>query len=144
MAHLARESNRDISEKIALGLAKPTMTKESLFDSRLFNQSAGLDSGFGADDSYNLYDKPLFANRDAVNAIYRPGREDESETVENVTKGGRFEVLGQAQKGFKGAEGVEARDGPVQFEKDNGDPFAITEFLNQVSAENLGGKRKRE
>jgi SNW domain-containing protein 1 len=46
-----REQGRDISEKIALGLAKPTMSKESMFDSRLFNQSEGISSGFrGGDD----------------------------------------------------------------------------------------------
>jgi SNW domain-containing protein 1 len=46
-----RDQGRDISEKIALGLAKPTMSKESMFDSRLFNQSEGISSGFrGGDD----------------------------------------------------------------------------------------------
>ncbi len=35
---LARQQNRDISEKIALGLAQPTMSKESMLDTRLFNQ----------------------------------------------------------------------------------------------------------
>jgi hypothetical protein len=30
------------------------------FDQRLFNQTAGMDSGFGAEDGYSLYDKPLF------------------------------------------------------------------------------------
>jgi SNW domain-containing protein 1 len=45
------DQGRDISEKIALGLAKPTMSKESMFDSRLFNQSEGISSGFrGGDD----------------------------------------------------------------------------------------------
>jgi SNW domain-containing protein 1 len=47
---LFSEQNRDISEKIALGLAKPTMSKESMFDARLFNQSEGLDSGFKDDE----------------------------------------------------------------------------------------------
>jgi len=48
------EQNRDISEKIALGLAKPTLSKESMFDARLFNQSEGLDSGF-KDDEGNIF-----------------------------------------------------------------------------------------
>jgi len=33
-----------------LGLAKPTLSKESMFDARLFNQSEGLDSGFKDDE----------------------------------------------------------------------------------------------
>jgi hypothetical protein len=44
---------RDISEKIALGLAQPTVSKDSMFDQRLFNQSSGLGSGFGGEDSYS-------------------------------------------------------------------------------------------
>lgn len=125
--HMERETDRDISEKIALGLAKPTASKESMYDQRLFNQTSGMDSGFGADDSYNLYDKPLFANRDVANAIYRPFRgqadddADGDETVENVTRESRFEVLGRAGQGFSGVEHAEPRDGPVQFEKDTGE-----------------------
>ena len=37
---LARQQNRDISEKIALGLAKPTLSKESMLDSCSFNQAS--------------------------------------------------------------------------------------------------------
>lgn len=44
------ESGRDISEKIALGLAKPSLSKESMYDARLFNQSEGIGSGFKDDD----------------------------------------------------------------------------------------------
>jgi len=37
-----------------------------MFDQRLFNQDQGLESGFQGDDTYDLYDKPLFATgRDA-------------------------------------------------------------------------------
>ncbi len=53
------DEDRDISERIALGERVP-MTKESMFDQRLFNQSEGMSSGFGGDDEYNIYDKPLF------------------------------------------------------------------------------------
>jgi hypothetical protein len=44
------EQGRDISEKIALGLAKPTLSKDSMYDARLFNQSEGIGSGFKDDD----------------------------------------------------------------------------------------------
>jgi len=52
-------TNRDISEKIALGLAKPTMSKESMLDSRPLNQES-LSNSFGDEESYSLYDRPLF------------------------------------------------------------------------------------
>jgi hypothetical protein len=57
--HTNRDRDRDVSEKIALGLAQPT-GQDMQFDQRLFNQTAGMDSGFGAEDGYSLYDKPLF------------------------------------------------------------------------------------
>jgi SNW domain-containing protein 1 len=147
IALMARESNRDISEKVALGLAKPTQSSETMWDSRLFNQTSGFDTGFNED---NAYDKPLFAARDAVGSIYRPSAgndEDDGEDADavgdRIGKANRFEVLGKAKEGFKGAGEVEERDGPVQFEKDDGaDPFNVDEFLEKVQAgEGSGTKR---
>ena len=170
---LAREQNRDISEKIALGLAKPTQSSESMYDSRLFNQNSGFDAGFNEDQ---VYDKPLFAAQNAINNIYRPNpsaQDDEPEddggaTVERIAKANRFEVLGKAAKGFRGADIAEPRSGPVQFEKDRGgvpasggkpkddDPFGIDDMIQNVTGgsgkkrsgldgeiEGRGGKRAR-
>lgn len=110
---MAREQNRDISEKVALGLAKPTQTSESMWDSRLFNQTSGLQSGFNED---NPYDKPLFAAQDAINSIYRPRAQldvDDEEGAEGemskIQKTNRFEVLGKAKEGFRGAAEAEVR-----------------------------------
>lgn len=132
---MAREQDRDISEKIALGLAKPTQSKEGMYDSRLFNQSSGFDSGINED---NPYDKPLFAAQDAISSIYRPRAnmdEDDENTgdqeMEKIQKSSRFgEVLGRGK--FKGAEDAEAREGPVQFEKETADPFNVDKFLSEV------------
>jgi SNW domain-containing protein 1 len=132
---LAREMDRDISEKIALGLAKPTQSAEGMYDSRLFNQSSGFDSGFNED---NHYDKPLFAAQDAISSIYRPraGADDNDEAdgdreMSKIQKTSRFgEALGRGT--FKGVEEAEAREGPVQFEKDIADPFNVDKFLSQV------------
>lgn len=139
---LAREQNRDISEKVALGLAKPTQSGESMYDSRLFNQSSGFNAGFNED---NHYDKPLFAAQDAISSIYRPSvqqddGEDEGQTYDRITKSSKFEVLGKAKEGFKGADLQEARDGPVQFEKDTDDPFNINQMINEVRGEKAGEK----
>src|SRR5260221_2507634 len=65
-----RQENRDISEKIALGLAKPTLSKESMLDSRLFNRET-LSGSFASEDAYNLYDRPLFHGSTAAAAIYK-------------------------------------------------------------------------
>jgi SNW domain-containing protein 1 len=151
----AREQNRDISEKVALGLARPTASSESMFDSRLFNRTSGFDSGFNEDQAY---DKPLFQAHDAINSIYRPrqnmddGDNEEAAEAEmgKIQKASRFaDALGKGT--FKGAADVEvsssvhdsdertrligvaqAREGPVQFEKDTGDIFNVDDFLSKV------------
>jgi len=128
---MAREQNRDISERIALGLAKPTASTD--YDARLFNQSGGFDS---LNEESSMFDRPLFAGQQAVQSIYRPRAvnlegPNEDEVYESVTKNSRFEVLGRAQKGFKGAEDAGPRDGPVQFEKDK-DAFGIDAFLGDM------------
>ena len=68
--------DRDISEKVALGMAKPTQTRETMYDSRLFNQTSGFDTGINEDQPY---DKPLFAAQEAINNIYRPKVNDEED-----------------------------------------------------------------
>ncbi|EMF12203.1 SKIP_SNW-domain-containing protein [Sphaerulina musiva SO2202] len=152
---MAREQNRDISEKVALGLAKPTQNKEAMYDSRLFNQSSGLAAGFNEDQAY---DKPLFASRDALNSIYQPQAgdddgEDEGETLEKIQGTKRFDGLGRAPKeGFKGTDTAEARSGPVQFERDRGDdPFGVEAMIAEASEkaskraaeEEAGGRSKK-
>jgi SNW domain-containing protein 1 len=151
---MAREQNRDISEKVALGLAKPTQSSEGMFDSRLFNRTSGFDSGFNEDQAY---DKPLFAAQDAISSIYRPrqnmddGDDEDAAEAEmgKIQRSNRFaDALGKGT--FKGAADVEvnftalrgfktnandvmqAREGPVQFEKDTGDVFNVDEFLSKV------------
>ncbi len=150
---MAREQNRDISEKVALGLAKPTQSKETMYDSRLFNQTSGFDSGFNEDQPY---DKPLFAAQDAISSIYRPKAqqdddvEDEGQAdaaIGKIQKSNRFEVLGKAKEGFRGAADADEREGPVQFEKDKDDPFGIDNLIGEVTGKNPdagGGKESKK
>ncbi|KAG6898256.1 hypothetical protein C0992_000701 [Termitomyces sp. T32_za158] len=138
---LARQQNRDISEKVALGLAKPTLSKESMLDSRLFNQES-LSGSFADDDAYNLYDKPLFHGSTAAAAIYK-ARGNITEGNDESFGGGTEEGigkalgndrfgLGQARVGFEGASEQEVREGPVQFEKDTNDVFGLNQFLDEA------------
>ena len=119
---LARQQNRNILEKIALGLAKPTLSKESMLDSRLFNQKS-LSGSFGDEESYHLYDKPLFHGSSAAAALYKArgniAEGDEvcsgggtEEGIGRALDNGRF-GLGQAQIGFEGAREQEVREGKV-------------------------------
>lgn len=140
---LARQQNRDISEKIALGLAKPTTSKESMLDSRLFNQES-LSGNFADEESYNLYDKPLFHGSTAAAAIYKArgnieeGNEESfgggtDEGIGKALDNDRF-GLGRAKVGFEGANDQEVREGPVQFEKDTGDVFGLDQFLDEAKS----------
>jgi len=138
---LVRNADRDITEKIALGIAMPQASSEVAYDQRLFNQSQGMDSGFGDDESYNIYTKPLFQGSSA-NQIYRPKPSDESETYgsekdyQKLLDTSKF----KPDKGFSGTtsesqEGKFPRSGPLQFERDGPseqDPFGIDEFLSQA------------
>ncbi|KAJ7074109.1 pre-mRNA-processing protein 45 [Mycena amicta] len=155
---LARQQNRDISEKIALGLAKPTLSKESMLDSRLFNQES-LSGNFADEDSYNLYDRPLFHGSTAAAAIYK-ARGNIKEGNEDSFGGGTDEGIGKAldndrfglgQVGFEGAADQEIREGPVQFEKDTADVFGLNQFLDEAKTGKKrgldtsgGGSRKRQ
>jgi SNW domain-containing protein 1 len=149
---LQKEKERDVSEKIALGLPNTGYnTGEIQYDSRLFNSSTGLDTGFGDEEAYTVYDKPWRETESVKNAIYRPSK--------NVDKdyGDEFEkALGTKRfvpdKGFEGAEKNGGRgEGPVAFEQGhdaNFDPFKIDDFLGNLKKGNVsadsGGNDKRK
>merc|ERR1712190_721392 len=71
-----RDEDRDISERIALGQVSQPTSQEAMYDARLFNQSAGMDSGYsgGSDERCAVYDKPLFADRSQA-GIYKFDKE---------------------------------------------------------------------
>ncbi|KAF9976209.1 mRNA splicing protein [Actinomortierella ambigua] len=138
---MAREEGRDISEKIALGLAKPTSAKDSMYDGRLFNQSSGLDSGWKDDEAYSIYDKSLFTS--GGSSIYRPKRHNDGgnddvgneDDITRALESDRFGGAGIAARGFRGTEGGRSmqREGPVQFEKEQ-DIFGLDTF-NKVDVQ---------
>ncbi|KAK9813503.1 hypothetical protein WJX73_002946 [Symbiochloris irregularis] len=137
---LTRDADRDISEKIALGQANVRASGEAMYDQRLFNQDAGVASGLAADDSYNTYDKALFADRSAVNK-YRPTRgadEDDDEAAGRTFK---------PDKGFAGADYTAAGRAaapPTQFERDpaaEADDFGLDKLLGDMKAGSRKDKR---
>jgi SNW domain-containing protein 1 len=126
---LTRDKDRDISEKVALGMAKVSGGGEAMYDQRLFNQDTGLDTGMGAEDAYNLYDKPLFTDRSELfKARGGAGGGGDVDTT-------KF----KPDKGFTGAdytrsgrEAASERHGDgVAFEQDpaEADPFGLNAFL---------------
>lgn len=115
------------------------MSKESMLDSRLFNRET-LSGTFATDDAYNLYDKPLFHGSTAAAAIYKARGNmdagDESKyaggTEEGISKALANDRFQLGASGFEGAAEQEVREGPVQFEKDNGDVFGVDKFLDEA------------
>jgi len=142
---IARNEERDVSEKIALGMAMPAKSSETMFDQRLFNQSQGISSGFGEEDSYNIYNKPLFQGSSAAQ-IYRPKKQNDDEAYggEEDMKKLQDTSKFQPDKGFSGAErsatSSGARDKPVEFEKVQEDPFGLDEFLTAAKKTSGQGK----
>lgn len=133
---LQRERERDISEQIALGLpAKSVGTGETLFDQRLFNTTKGMDSGYGDDEAYNVYDKPWRDSNTMGAHIYRPSKQADSDNyggdLDTIVNTKRF----VPDKQFSGAGSRETaaaqRSGPVEFEKEE-DPFGLDKFLNMA------------
>eukprot|EP01090_Pellita_catalonica_P003536 TRINITY_DN13204_c0_g1_i1.p1 TRINITY_DN13204_c0_g1~~TRINITY_DN13204_c0_g1_i1.p1 ORF type:complete len:639 (+),score=134.32 TRINITY_DN13204_c0_g1_i1:36-1952(+) len=139
-----RDTGRDISEKIALGEAVPTR-KDTLFDQRLFNQDQGISAGFGNDDAYNIYDKPLFEGSSA-NTLFRPRTGDGDvygqQSAEDIINTDRF----KPDRDFSGVDRSQQskRSGPVDFEpskrsddendgEDEVDPLGLDSFLTEVS-----------
>jgi len=131
-----------------------------MYDSRLFNQSSGLDSGFKDDEAYSVYDKPMFMHTGS--SIYRPkrsgdgGNDDDVGNEDDITRSlasDRFGSAGISARGFKGTEGGRStqRDGPVAFEKED-DIFQLDKFNKvDVSKKRTGldlstqeGKRRKE
>ena len=123
------EDDRDVSEKVALGTHTGTGGAGEV-DSRLYNQSAGMDSGFGAEDDYAVYSKPMF-DRAGVSSssIYRPTRGEQAQDADaqydQLQSGGitgKFkpdQAFGGADGGgAAGSAGAGPRNAPVQFEKD--------------------------
>ncbi|KAL7068492.1 SKIP/SNW domain-containing protein [Cryptosporidium serpentis] len=119
---MLRDEDRDISERVALGQAQPTYS-EVQYDTRLYNQSSGLDSGF-EHETINVYDKPLFVNSDKSRGLYRF---EENRVEENI--GERIHV-----PSFSGSKDIaKTRTKPVEFERDNDDPFGLDNLIDKIS-----------
>ncbi|KAI3454774.1 hypothetical protein Pfo_011437 [Paulownia fortunei] len=104
------ERDRVISERMALGLAFAGRQKgEFLFDLRLVDGEKWLNSGFatGDDDQYNVYDKCLFNTE--FSTLFRPNS--------------------KSHKAFGCV-----RDRPLEFEKEDSDPFGLDRFLSNLKS----------
>nr|GFB04800.1 SNW/SKI-interacting protein-like [Tanacetum cinerariifolium]GFB12505.1 SNW/SKI-interacting protein-like [Tanacetum cinerariifolium] len=137
-----KDTDRDITEKVALGMASPGASRggEVMYDQRLFNQEMGMGSGFETDDQYNVYDKSLFTAQPTLFSLYKPKRDTDdelydgaNEQLQKIRKTDRF----KPHKGFTDAgKKTGQRGGPVEFEKQvvpEADPFGLDKFITQLT-----------
>jgi SNW domain-containing protein 1 len=152
---VTRDRERDISERVALGMAKVAGGGEAMYDQRLFNQDvggAGAGGVGGNDEAYNIYDKPLFTDRSELfKATAGGGSKRDVDEADLPGGGGDIDTKRfKPDKGFAGAEygrgggggGGGGEGGGVVFEQDAAgeaaDPFGLGTFLSDVK----GGKKK--
>nr|XP_017251554.1 PREDICTED: SNW/SKI-interacting protein-like [Daucus carota subsp. sativus] len=140
---ITRDRDRDVSEKVALGMATTGGARggQVMYDTRLFNQDKGMASGFGTGDQYyNVYDKGLFTAQNTLSTLYRPKKDADADTyggedheqLDKIMKTNRF----KPDKSFTGtSDKTGPRDRPVEFDKEPeeaDDPFGLDQFSTQV------------
>ncbi|PRQ41268.1 putative SKI-interacting protein, SKIP [Rosa chinensis] len=140
---VTRDGDRDICEKIALGMASTGVGgergEEVMYDQRLFSQQKGMHSGFGNDDQYNVYEKRLFTAQSTLSSLYRPKKDVDADTyggadeqLDKIMKTDRF----KPHNGFGGTtERAGPRDRPVEFDQDvkEADPFGLDEIMAKMN-----------
>lgn len=119
-----RARERDISEQIALGMPKPSTYGDDVHDQRLYNQTQGLDQGFGDDEDYTVYDKD-WKSKQSFSVNYRPSESLLKDLSESNDED-------RPEKTHKIAEETDLL-APIQFEKDDvEDPFNVESFLRHA------------
>jgi SNW domain-containing protein 1 len=153
-----RDDDRDVSEKVALGMLagqgvrRDGGSSEALYDARLFNQSEGVSGGFGNDDDYNVYGQAWRSSGGASvgESIYRP------RTSGGANGGGGVLSSSDADKALtslragasnrftsntsSGAPTGPRPSGPVEFERgktdigSSSDPFGLDSLLASTTS----------
>lgn len=114
---LDRERERDISEQIALGVARPSAHED---DQRLYDQAETLGDGFGEDDDYAVYDKPWKSSA-TLTKNYRP------------SDGLNHELDTSREQPSIPEKSKRDSHAPIQFEKDDvEDIFNVESFLRDA------------
>jgi len=160
-----RDEDRDVSEKIALGLLtgqgvrKEGGSAESLYDARLFNQSEGVGGGFGNDDEYNVYGQAWRSGSgggaSVGESIYRPrasgggggggvlSSSDADKAINSLRTGATSRFSSTALPSQSSA--VHRPAGPVEFERGktdaSSDPFGLDSLLASTTTSSTSSRR---
>lgn len=121
-----RQRERDISEQIALGMAKPNTNDNDIIDQRVYNHTQGLGSGFVEEDEYGVYDSE-WKSKASFSTNFRPSDSVAQELQEH----------NQAKEKQPESSSTNIKDNdplaPIQFEKDDvEDVFNVESFLRNA------------
>lgn len=126
-----RDRERDISEQIALGMARPNTQDNDVHDQRLYNQSQGLGAGFGDEDDYAVYDK-AWKTQASFSTNYRPGENVLREQADRSEPADTAANEDHQQASSSHNQNIDEL-APIQFEKDDvEDVFNVESFLRSA------------
>ena len=108
------KEGRDINDKILLG-QNNMINNNNVIDSRLYELEGGIENPFDYNEDVQVYDKPLFNNKNKLSNIYKNFNSSGGENTKKLMG----KILSQKGKLFNtDLDAINSRkEGPVQFEK---------------------------
>ena len=108
------KEGRDINDKILLG-QNNIINNNNVIDSRLYELEGGIENPFDYNEDVQVYDKPLFNDKNKLSNIYKNFNSSGGENTKKLMG----KILSQKGKLFNtDLDAINSRkEGPVQFEK---------------------------
>ena len=108
------KEGRDINDKVLLG-QNNMINNNNVIDSRLYELEGGIENPFDYNEDVQVYDKPLFNDKNKLSNIYKNFNSTGGENTKKLMG----KILSQKGKLFNtDLDAINSRkEGPVQFEK---------------------------
>ena len=108
------KEGRDINDKVLLGQSN-NINNNNVIDSRLYDQNGGIENPFDYNEDCEVYDKPLFNEKNKLSNIYKTFNKSGGDNSKRLMS----KIISQGGKVFNNdIDAINSRkEGPVQFEK---------------------------
>ena len=108
------KEGRDINDKVLLG-QNNIINNNNVIDSRLYDQEGGIENPFDYNEDCEVYDKPLFNEKNKLSNIYKTFNTSGGANSKRLMS----KIISQGAKVFNNdMDAIHSRkEGPVQFEK---------------------------
>ena len=108
------KEGRDINDKVLLG-QNNIINNNNVIDSRLYDQEGGIENPFDYNEDCEVYDKPLFNEKNKLSNIYKTFNSSGGANSKRIMS----KIISQGGKVFNNdIDAIYSRkEGPVQFEK---------------------------